>query len=260
MLAGSFVPLDLPSIFAAASAAPSRSDELDRGIRHAQSFFDTHLDPSTAMPGDLDTVSLDALTASRTRLVLDGSALEPFDGRFTPGAPPRAPAAATRRRGHAVVATDPGLESFLGGDAPPALRAAHLLGALAVIQSEQPSLAAAVALRQPGELGSSDEFVTALLAGLRANPLRAAGDRRHAARRDPPRPSTTRPTTTGRPHAGADSVTKAPVKARHVLPGPARPQRSPPSSRRHAIAVARRPHAPLGARPTCESGRPPLRP
>ena len=172
VLAGSFVPLDLPSLFNAGLGGTLRS-ELDQGTDTLQSFFNVHLDPSTAMPGDLDIPSLDALrTAVRTRLVVDGSTLQPFDGRFTPTrpallgrTPDNAPDAVT------VVATDPGLEGFLQGDGPPALRAAHLLGALAVIQGEQPSLPRAVAFANPNDWDPSNEFVTALLAGLRANPL-----------------------------------------------------------------------------------------
>jgi len=49
-----------------------------------------------------------------------------------------------------VVATDPGLEHFLTGDDPPALRAAHLLAGLAVVAGEQPSLARGVAIANPG--------------------------------------------------------------------------------------------------------------
>ncbi len=172
VLAGPFVPLDLPSLDNAGLGGTLRS-ELDQGTNTLQSFFNTHLDPSTAMPGNLDTASLDAVRgAVRTRLVVDGNALEPFDGRFTA----TRPALLGRAAGSAsdavtVVATDPGLEGYLDGSAPPALRAAHLLGALAVIQSEQPSLARAVAFANPSDWNPSDEFVTALLAGLRANPL-----------------------------------------------------------------------------------------
>ena len=63
-------------------------------------------------------------------------------------------------------------------------RAAHLLGALAVIQGEQPSLARGVAFANPSDWDPSDEFVTALLAGLRANPFVRPVTRRHTARGD----------------------------------------------------------------------------
>jgi hypothetical protein len=172
VLASSFVPLDLPSLNAAGLAGPLRN-ELDRGTDILQSFFNTHIDPSTAMPGGLDPQTLAALQAAvRTRLVLDGSTLEPFAGRFTATRPAvLAHPADSTSEAMKVVATDPGLEAFLQGNAPPALRVAHLLGALAVIQGEQPSLARGVAFANPSDWDPSDEFVTALLAGLRANPF-----------------------------------------------------------------------------------------
>jgi hypothetical protein len=172
VLAASFVPLDLPSLDNSGLGGTLRN-ELDQGTDTLQSFFTAHLDPSTAMPGSLDTPSLDALrTAVRTRLVLDGSALEPFGGRFTATRPALLGRPAdSASDAVTVVATDPGLEGFLQGNEPPALRAAHLLAALAVIQGEQPSLSRAVAFANPSDWDPSDEFVTALLAGLRANPF-----------------------------------------------------------------------------------------
>ncbi|MEX1007035.1 MAG: DUF6049 family protein [Acidimicrobiia bacterium] len=173
VLAGPFVPLDLPSIFDGGLGA-TLANELDRGGDALQTFFSSHFDPSTAMPGPLDTTSLDALrnAARRPRLVVDGGALEPYDGRFTPSRP----ALVARAPGNAadavtVVATDPGLQRFLQGDEAPALRAAHLLAALAVIAGEQPSLARGVAFANPNTWDASDEFVNAVLTGLRQNPL-----------------------------------------------------------------------------------------
>jgi Family of unknown function (DUF6049) len=172
VLASSFVPLDLPSLFDAGLGA-TLGNELDQGGDKLQTFFNAHLDPSTAMPGTLDTPSLDALrNSARSRLVVDGSALEPYAGRFTATRPAllgRAPGSSSDAV--TVVATDTGIESFLQGDEPPALRAAHLLGALAVIQAEQPSLPRAVAFANPSNWDPSDQFVTAVLAGLRANPF-----------------------------------------------------------------------------------------
>jgi Family of unknown function (DUF6049) len=70
-----------------------------------------------------------------------------------------------------VLATDKGLEQFLTGDQPPALRAAHLLAGLALVAGEQPSLARGVAISNPVHWNADDTFVSAVLAGLRANPL-----------------------------------------------------------------------------------------
>ena len=167
VLSGPFVPLDLPSLFDGGLGA-QLGGELDRGAGSLETFFAAHFDPSTAMPGPLDTTSLDALrNVARTRLVVDGSALEPYEGRFTPSRP----ALLSRAPGSALVATDPGLERFLQGDEAPALRAAHLLAALAVIAGEQPSLARGVAFANPNTWDPPDEFVNAVLTGLRFHPL-----------------------------------------------------------------------------------------
>ena len=75
-------------------------------------------------PGNLDTASLDALrTASRTRLVVDGSALEPFDGRFTATRPALLGRTAGRRvrRGDASSPPIPASSASSQGDEAPAL-------------------------------------------------------------------------------------------------------------------------------------------
>ncbi len=83
VLVGPYVPLDLPALFRA-NLGSALSTELDRGADALEAFFGTHLDPSTAMPGPLDAASLSALRDARaSRLVVDGDALEPFQGRFT---------------------------------------------------------------------------------------------------------------------------------------------------------------------------------
>jgi hypothetical protein len=172
VLSAPFVPLDLPAIFDGGLGG-TMGAELDRGDAALQAFFGSHIDPSTTMPGPLDTRSLDGLKAAvRTRLVVEGSALEPNDSKFTASRPallaraPDNPAETVT-----IVATDPGLERFLEGDQAPALRAARLLAALAVIAGEQPSLARAVAFANPRAWDASDEFVHAVLAGLRGNPI-----------------------------------------------------------------------------------------
>ncbi len=124
------------------------------------------------MPGPLDATALNSLgVASRTQLVVDGNALDDAVGtRFTPAHPARL----ARGNGDddaVVVATDPGLQEFLDGDQPPALRAAHLLAELAVIAGEQPSLARGVAFANPENWDPSSIDVDAVLRGLRNNPL-----------------------------------------------------------------------------------------
>ena len=89
---GPFVPLDLPSLFSG-RARRTDSPTSSTGARTPSStFFGRHIDPSTAMPGPpRHATSLTPLgAASRTRLVVDGNALDDRStARFTPAHPAR---------------------------------------------------------------------------------------------------------------------------------------------------------------------------
>jgi hypothetical protein len=173
VLTGPFVPLDLPSILRS-NLDGLVSSELARGGTTLETFFGgAQLDPSTALPGHLDPQSLQLLqNASVRRLVVDGTYLTAADEKFTPAHPYKMLTAADDEASAVtVVATDPGLEQFLKGDDPPALRAAHLLSGLALVAGEQPSVTRAVAITNPDGWDADDTFVAAVLAGLRGNPL-----------------------------------------------------------------------------------------
>ena len=172
-LTGPFVPLNVPSVLRSGLPSDLVNSELRRGVSTLETFLGAHVDPSTALPGPLDAASLSLLSnASVRQLVVEGDALEPVNEKFTPAHPykmrvePDADSSAVT-----VVATDTELEKFLTGDEPPALRAAHLLAGLAVVAGEQPSLARGVALTNPVHWNADDTFVSAVLAGLRGNPL-----------------------------------------------------------------------------------------
>ncbi len=172
VLAGPFVPLDLPSVLGNGLAGVV-NPELARGIVTLENFFGTPLDPSTALPGPLDGPSLRLLqNASARQLVVEGSALTPVTEQYTPAHPYKIQAVPGNDfTAVTVVATDPGFEKFLSGSDPPALRAAHLLAGLALVAGEQPSLARGVAIANPERWDADPTFVTAVLAGLRGNPL-----------------------------------------------------------------------------------------
>ncbi len=75
-----------------------------------------------------------------------------------------------------VLATDAGVERYLSARPQedrqePSLRAADLLGVLAVTVGEQPSLSRGVAFANPAGWDADPTLVGALLAGLRGNPL-----------------------------------------------------------------------------------------
>ena len=172
VLAGPFVPLDLPSVLGAGLSGVV-NPELARGIRSLESFFGTHIDPSTALPGPLDSASLRLLqNASARQLVVEGDALTPAGEKYTPAHPYKIEAVVgDDSSAVTVVATDPGLEKFLTGDDPPALRAAHLLAGLALVAGEQPSIARGIAIANPDRWDADHTFVTAVFAGLHSNPL-----------------------------------------------------------------------------------------
>jgi hypothetical protein len=172
VLTGPFVPLDLPSVLAAGLEGVV-SNELGRGVNALEQFFGTHLDPSTALPGPLDQVSLRLLqSASIRQLVVRSDALAPVAEKYTPAHPYKMQAVSgDDSTAVSAVATDPGFERFLSGTDPPALRAAHLLAGLALVAGEQPSVTRGVALVNPDRWDANDTFVRATLAGLRQNPL-----------------------------------------------------------------------------------------
>lgn len=179
VLAGPFVPLDLPSLErgglegVATTNSATRPSEFSRGVATLESFFNVHVDPSTTLPGPLDASALSTLqSASVRQLVVEGTALTPAVEKFTPAHPYKVQTVPGDDSSAAtVVATDTGLEQFLTGDAPPALRAAHLLAGLALVAGEQPSLPRGIAIANPVDWDANDAFVAAVLAGLRGNPL-----------------------------------------------------------------------------------------
>jgi Family of unknown function (DUF6049) len=179
VLAGPYVPLDLPSIVrgglqeAVTSVAGTRPGELTRGVATLEQFLGAHVDPSTALPGHLDTASLGILqSASVRQLVVDDSALVPVTEKYTHAHPYKMQTTpGDDSTAVTVLATDDGLEQFLSGDQPPALRAAHLLAGLALVAGEQPSVERGVAIVNPVHWDADNAFVSAVLDGLRNNPL-----------------------------------------------------------------------------------------
>ena len=172
VLAGPFVPLDRPAIIASGLAGVL-PDEQGRGVLSLEAFFGTQLDPSVALPGALDNGSLQLLeNANVRRLVVQDSQLVPVTEKYTPAHPYVLQAVPGDDATNATVAVgDSGLESFLTGDDPPALRAAHLLAGLALVAGEQPSIARGVTLVNPERWDPDPAFLAAMTTGLQGNPL-----------------------------------------------------------------------------------------
>jgi hypothetical protein len=178
VLAGPYVPLDIPSLVRAdlqdvVTTTDTRTGELTRGIATLEQVLGVHVDPSTALPGPLDSAAVGILQGASVRqLVVHGDALTPANEKYTPAHPFKLQTSAGDDASAAtVVATDDGLEQFLSGSEPPALRAAHLLAGLSLIAGEQPSVARGIAIANPADWDADPTFTSAVISGLRQNPL-----------------------------------------------------------------------------------------
>jgi len=168
VLAGPYVPLDIPSLLAA-GLERAVGAELSHGQDVLTSLLGARIDTGTALPGAFDGATLVRLRdALVDRMIVPGDALEPRASDLTPAAP-----FLLESEGQLVTAlgTDPGVDRLLTGDAPPALRAQQLLATLAVIASEAPNRARGVGLLNPRSWAPEPELLTALLSGLSQHPL-----------------------------------------------------------------------------------------
>jgi hypothetical protein len=173
ILAGPFVPLDLPAL-TAAGLDGSFDSEFTRGTTTLDRVLGTRLDPRTALPGPVDQHSAQVLRQHGVdRLVLDDpSALSPATETFTPAHPYTVQVTpGDDSTAMTVVVADAGIQRLLAGDEPPALLAAHVLAALAFIEREQPSLTRGVVIVNPPKWDAPQAMLDALTTGLRKNPF-----------------------------------------------------------------------------------------
>ena len=179
MVAGTFVPVDLPSLLRAgmSAAVDAQIVEGDEALRQ---FFDARLDDTTtAVARPIDSAALQRYRATRVdRLVVEEDALvprsSPDDGRqpFTLQSPPSLVPASDGPV--AAIAADSGLARLLAADASPALRTQRVLAGLSVSAFEDEDEPRAVAILNPANLDPSDELIDTMLTALRAHPLLAA--------------------------------------------------------------------------------------
>ena len=206
VLAGPFVPLDLPSHRARRPRgrghldSGTRPGELSRGVATLESFFGAHVDPSTALPGPLDAVG--AAAPSRARACVSSSSRAPRSTPVEREVHARAPVQgadgrrATTPARVTVLATDAGLEQFLTRRraAAPARRApARRARARRRRAAEHRSAASRSPTRPPGTPTTrSSPRSSPGCAGTRC--VRADDRRKGCCRRCRWRPSTTSPT------------------------------------------------------------------
>jgi hypothetical protein len=173
VLSGPFVPLDLPAL-TAADLEGSFDSEFTRGTTTLDRVLGTRLDPRSALPGPIDQHTAQILRQRGIdRLVVDDpSVLSPAAETFTPAHPYTVQATpGDDSTAMTVVVADAGIQRLLTGAEPPALRAAHVLAALAIIEREQPGLTRGVAIVNPSRWDAPQGFVDALASGLRKNPF-----------------------------------------------------------------------------------------
>ncbi|MGZ8766651.1 MAG: DUF6049 family protein, partial [Acidimicrobiia bacterium] len=167
-LTAPYVALDTPSREATGLGAEV-VPEYAAGTDALNTTLGTRVDPRTVLADPVDSASLALLRqVGADRVVVRPSALVPSDSKFTPAAPFLLE---TPGRTFTAAAADENLAALLEGDAPVALRAERFLSALAVIANEQPNRLRGVVVLPVAGWSPPAELLTAIINGLRGNPL-----------------------------------------------------------------------------------------
>lgn len=181
LLAGAYVPVNLPSLLAGGLLGAIDS-QLVAGRATLERIFDTPSDARTAVARPVDATSLARLAAAAVdRVLVDGSSLVGTANRAVPERPFLLEPAAAFAPASPVsaIAGDDQLGALLGGEEAPALAAQRFLAGLSVVALEDPEEPRAVTVINPDGFDPPEELLDAVFAGLRSNPLLApvtAGD------------------------------------------------------------------------------------
>lgn len=168
VLAGTYVPIDGRALEAAGLGGELPA-ELAQGTDTLDDVLRAQIDPRTALADPLDGSALERLReAGVFRVVVDPAALAPLSTKFTPAQPF---ALKSQGRTFTAAASDPELGALLTGSGVPALQAQHFLADLAVIAGEQPNQSRGVVAMTPTSWAPNADLLTAVLTGLRGNPL-----------------------------------------------------------------------------------------
>jgi Family of unknown function (DUF6049) len=172
IVTGPYVPSDLPSLLSV-GLDTTVDAELVRGDETLARLLGTRPDVRTALARPVDAGSLARLRARGVdRVIIDGDALAASNR--APSTRPflLQPAASLVPSGPiTALAGDIAIERLLTGDGTPALRAQHVLSALALVALEDPTERRAITILNPGDLDPPTELLDAMLTGLRGNPL-----------------------------------------------------------------------------------------
>jgi hypothetical protein len=171
VVSGPYVPIDLPSLLAGGLFAAVDA-QFVQGDETLKRFFDTRLDPRTALARPVDTNALSRLRAGGVdRVIVESSALSAGSSQEAPTRPFTLDASSALGVGSvSAVASDAGFEALLTGTEPAALRAQRLLAGLSVAAIEQPESPRAVVVMNPDSFAPSSALLDAVTRGLRQNP------------------------------------------------------------------------------------------
>ncbi len=170
--AGTYVPVDLPSLMAAGLDTEAVS-QLDRGSEVINRTLGARPDPGTwVTDGPLDAAAVQRLRQQRSdRLVVPESAFEPADLPITLAQPFELDARAVRRP--QVMAADAGLSAGFEGSDDPVLAAHRMLADLAIVYFDRPGRSRSVVAAAPRTWRPTTAFLDALLGGLATSPILA---------------------------------------------------------------------------------------
>jgi Family of unknown function (DUF6049) len=171
VLAGPYVPIDVPSLVAAGIKTEVGS-QLAVGGQASSSALMSPSDTRTISANPVDRDALNQLSlAGVDRVIVDPAQLESVSSRLTPARPFQLQ---SDGRTFTAAATDPGLTDLLTVGGAPALRAQRFLAGLATIQREAPGEVRGVVVEMPsGWSGDADTTTAASFVahGLRGNPF-----------------------------------------------------------------------------------------
>lgn len=174
VLDGPYVPMNLPALLDHGLYG-AVDDGFTRGTEALRAFFGPSLDSSTRVVEPASPSAVGRVNgAGAKRQIVDAAALAPGpETRLTPAQPVTisAPLITGGTEPVTALVTDPAIQQLLtAADLAPALRAQLVLGALAVVAQEAPSVPRVVTMVNPDDYDPPTELLTALLAGLRNNP------------------------------------------------------------------------------------------
>jgi hypothetical protein len=173
VLDGPYVPVDVPALLDH-GLSDAVDDVLTRGREILAAALGAPVETGTRLLRPASPAALSRLRAGGTdRFVVPGDALAPApETRFTLAQPVTLPTVSASAGAAPVtaLATDTRLEAILTADLSSAQRAQLILGGLAVVALETPSVTRVVTLANPDDFDPPADLYARLLSGLRANP------------------------------------------------------------------------------------------